>query len=181
MWCRLCGKYTNNMKHIRLKITKNRCAKEGGVMLEQEGFHHNENHLDLLERELNLKYNTAKHVLLWNRRTGKTIDAEDEGKLECLKCGRQCDGRIEYAICRERNVLTSNLRRFPREFRANSQFHVFLPRRLPLLHLSCHVLVLVDSLSGMESSRRGHYYSNKHQLLGPCRHRSQSSWGTRMR
>lgn len=58
-------------------------------MLEQEGFHHNENHLDLLERELNLKYNTAKHVLLWNRRTGKTIDAEDEGKLECLKCGRQ--------------------------------------------------------------------------------------------
>ena len=40
MWCRLCGKYTNNMKHIRLKITKNRCLKEGGALLDNEGFHH---------------------------------------------------------------------------------------------------------------------------------------------
>ena len=85
--------------------------------------------------------------------------------LNALSVVDNGDGRIEYAICRERNVLTSNLRRFPREFRANSQFHVFLPRRQPLLHLSCHVLVLVDSLSGMESSRRGHYYSDKHHLL----------------
>ena len=49
MWCKLCGKYVANMKHIRLKITKVRCPMEGGPLLSQEGFLTNANHLDFLE------------------------------------------------------------------------------------------------------------------------------------
>ena len=88
MYCKLCGKYVSRMQHVRLKITSRRCKNEGGPLLSSEGFHHNDNRLDFLERQLNLKYNSGKHLLKWNRKTGKSIGAEDEGMIQCLRCGR---------------------------------------------------------------------------------------------
>ena len=149
------------------KDNKNRCLKEGGALLDNEGFHHNENHLDFLERQLNEKYNTAKHLLLWNRKTGKIIDADDEGKLECLKCGGTW--RWKDRVCNlPRTKCIANLqipshRRIRRKqpvsqvfANASSASSSGLPR------------VGVGGLSsGMESSCRERYYSFKHQLFGP--------------
>ena len=42
-----------------------------------------------LERELNMKYNKARHLLHWNRKVGKSIGAPDEGWIQCLKCGKK--------------------------------------------------------------------------------------------
>ncbi|CAE7235511.1 unnamed protein product [Symbiodinium sp. CCMP2592] len=88
-WCRLCGKFTSNTQHVRLKITSKPCTQRGGPVLASEGFLSNDNRLDQLERELNMKYNRAKHLLHWNRKLGKNIGAPDEGWLQCLRCGRK--------------------------------------------------------------------------------------------
>jgi len=66
---KLCGKYVSRMQHVRLKITR-RCKNEGGMLLASEGFRHNDNRLDFSKRKLNLKYNSGKHLLKWNRKTG---------------------------------------------------------------------------------------------------------------
>ena len=67
---KLCGKYVSRMQHVRLKITSRRCKNEGGMLLASAGLHHNDNHLDFSKRKLNLKYNSGKHLLKWNRKTG---------------------------------------------------------------------------------------------------------------
>ena len=89
VWCNRCGKYTSNLRHVRLKIAKIRCKQENGPELSSEVFLRSDNRLDALEHELNTRYNTAKHDLLWNRKLGKVANAPDEGLLRCLKCGRQ--------------------------------------------------------------------------------------------
>ena len=63
-------------------------VNEGGTLLSSEGFHRNDNRLGFLQRQLNLKYNSGKHLLKWSRKTGKTIGAEDEGMIQRLRCGR---------------------------------------------------------------------------------------------
>ena len=88
-WCRLCGKHTALAKHVRLKITRQPCANQGGEILAREGFYHNDNRLDQLERELNIRYNLGKHLLHWNRRTGKELGSQEEGWLQCLRCRRK--------------------------------------------------------------------------------------------
>ena len=84
-WCRLCGKHTAWAKHVRLKITRQPCANQGGEILAREGFYHNDNRLDQLERELNTRYSLGKHLLHWNRRTGKELGSQEEGWLQCLR------------------------------------------------------------------------------------------------
>ena len=61
----------------------------GGEILANEGFYHKDNRLDQLERELNIRYNLGKHLLHWNRRTGKELGSQEEGWLQCLRCRRK--------------------------------------------------------------------------------------------
>ena len=88
-WCRLCGKFTSYTEHVRLKITSKPCTQTDGPILACEGYSSNDNRLDKLERELNMKYNKARHLLHWNRKVGKSIGAPDEGWIQCLKCGKK--------------------------------------------------------------------------------------------
>ena len=88
-WCRLCGKFTSYTEHVRLKITSKPCTQTDGPILACEGYSSNDNRLDKLERELNMKYNKARHLLHWNRKVGKSIGAPDEGWIQCLKCGKR--------------------------------------------------------------------------------------------
>ena len=99
-WCRLCGNHTALAKHVRLKITRQPCANQGGEILEREGFYHNDNRLDQLERELNIRYNLGKHLLHWNRRTGKELGSQEEGWLQCLRCRRKWRWKELSRICR---------------------------------------------------------------------------------
>ena len=61
----------------------------GWPLLHSEGYSRSSVRLDALERELNLKYNRGRHMLLWNRKVGKVIGSSDEGFIRCLKCKRQ--------------------------------------------------------------------------------------------
>ena len=89
IWCRRCGKYVQRLQHIRLKITGQPCDHPNGPLLHNEGYSRSSSRLDTLERELNVKYNRGKHLLLWNRKVGKIIGFSDEGFIKCLKCKRQ--------------------------------------------------------------------------------------------
>ena len=88
-WCRLCGKFISYTEHVRLKITSKPCTQKDGPILASEGFLSNDKGLDKLERELNMKYNKARHLLHWNRKVGKSIGTPDEGWTQCLKCGKK--------------------------------------------------------------------------------------------
>ena len=89
LWCRRCGKYVQRLEHVRLKITGQPCDHPNGPLLHSEGYSRSSVRLDALERELNLKYNRGRHMLLWNRKVGKVIGSSDEGFIRCLKCKRQ--------------------------------------------------------------------------------------------
>ena len=89
LWCRRCGKYVQRLEHVRLKITGQPCDHPNGPLLHSEGYSRSSARLDALERELNLKYNRGRHMLLWNRKVGKVIGSSDEGFIRCLKCKRQ--------------------------------------------------------------------------------------------
>ena len=90
LWCRLCGKFISyTCSDVRLKITSKPCTQKDGPILASEGFLSNDNRLDKLERELNMKYNKARHLLHWNRKVGKSIGTPDEGWTQCLKCGKK--------------------------------------------------------------------------------------------
>ena len=86
VWCNRCGRYTYNLRHARLKITKHACPYPNGEPLQREGYLDSATRLDELERDLNTRYNTGGHDLIWNRSLRKDIDHPDEGKIWCLKC-----------------------------------------------------------------------------------------------
>ena len=86
VWCNRCGRYTHNLRHARLKITKHACPYPNGEPLQREGYLDSATRLDELERDLNTRYNTGGHDLIWNRSLRKDIDHPDEGKIWCLKC-----------------------------------------------------------------------------------------------
>ena len=56
----------------------------------REGFYSNDNRLDQLERERNIKYNLGKHLLHWQappalkQTYGMDIGSQEEGWLQCL-------------------------------------------------------------------------------------------------
>lgn len=89
VWCNRCGRFTYNLRHVRLKITKHPCPYPNGEPLQREGFLDSTTRLDELEHDLNTRFNTGGHELLWNRSTRKEIDHPDEGKIWCLKCRKQ--------------------------------------------------------------------------------------------
>ncbi|CAE7437407.1 unnamed protein product [Symbiodinium sp. CCMP2592] len=91
VWCRKCGKFVTRLKHVKLKITGTVCAQKDlpeAEWLEAEGFARSSARLKQLRRELQSKYNRARHVLHWNEQIGKEVGAPDEGKLHCFRCGR---------------------------------------------------------------------------------------------
>ena len=91
VWCNRCRKYTSNLRHVRLKITKVRCKQENGPELSSEGFLRSENRLDALEHELNtpLQYSRACFVVEPPIREGckcsGPANAPDEGHLQCFR------------------------------------------------------------------------------------------------
>ena len=92
MWCRKCGKQCARLKHIRLKITKNPCphaTKDESQWLDQPGYNMSSHRLDLLQEELEEKYNKGGHVLTWNRQIGKIIDSTTGGLIHCSRCHKQ--------------------------------------------------------------------------------------------
>ena len=90
VWSCKCGKYVARSKHIRLKITNKPCfQKNSTVILEQDGFHQSEKRLDdALDKLLKDYKAKSKHTLEWNRKLGKIVGREDEGKINCTACGR---------------------------------------------------------------------------------------------
>ena len=77
-------------KHIRLKITGTVCSqKDSPIILDKEGFHQNDKKLDDAYHKLITDYNaTSHHKLEWNRKLGKVVGRDDEGKINCTQCGR---------------------------------------------------------------------------------------------
>ena len=90
VWCCKCGKYVARSKHIRLKITGQPGPQRNStVILTQEGFHQSEKRLDDAFEKLQNDYNAkSKHTLTWNRKLGKVVGRDDEGKIDCTVCGR---------------------------------------------------------------------------------------------
>ena len=90
VFCCKCGKFVARSKHIRLKITGQPCPqRDSTIILEQEGFNQSEKRLDDAFQKLLTDYNaTSKHTLEWNRKLGKIVGRDDEGKINCTACGR---------------------------------------------------------------------------------------------
>jgi hypothetical protein len=92
VWCRKCGKYVQRLQHVKLKITSKTCPAADlpeEQWLPSEGSMRAESRLDALAAELDSKYNRGGHDLVWNRKLGKGIGAEDEGFIDCRRCGRR--------------------------------------------------------------------------------------------
>jgi hypothetical protein len=92
LWCRKCGRFVARVIHVRLKITSKPCPFKDlpeSKWLAKEGAATSEARLDLAEKELQDKYNKGGHELRWNRKLGKIVGSEEEGKIECLRCGRK--------------------------------------------------------------------------------------------
>lgn len=88
VWCNRCGRFTYNLRHVRLKIVKSACPYPNGEPLQRERYVDGETRLNELEHELyelNTRYNTGGHDLIWNRSLRKDIDHPQEGKFWCLK------------------------------------------------------------------------------------------------
>ena len=92
MWCRKCGRQCARLQHIRLKITRNPCPhanKDETQWLDTPGFNLSSHRLDMLQEELEVKYNKGGHVLTWNRQIGKVYNSPTEGLIHCARCKRQ--------------------------------------------------------------------------------------------
>ena len=92
MWCRKCGKQCARLQHIKLKITKKPCPhahKDESQWLSSPGFNLSAHRLDMLQEELEVKYNKGGHELTWNRQIRKVYNAPNEGLIYCSKCHRQ--------------------------------------------------------------------------------------------
>lgn len=106
VWCCKCGKYVARSKHIRLKITGQPCPqRNSSVVLTKEGFNQSEKRLDDAFEKLQTDFNaTSKHTLTWNRKLGKVIGRDDEGKIDCTSCGHAWRWRdrahIRNTICK---------------------------------------------------------------------------------
>lgn len=107
VFCCKCGKFVARSKHIRLKITSQPCAqRDSPIILEKEGFNQSEKRLDDAFQKLLTDYNaTSKHTLEWNRKLGKVVGREDEGKINCTACGHTWPWKdrnnIRRTICRQ--------------------------------------------------------------------------------
>uniref|UniRef100_A0A7S0A5U4 Uncharacterized protein n=1 Tax=Pyrodinium bahamense TaxID=73915 RepID=A0A7S0A5U4_9DINO len=97
VFCVKCGKQTYNHQHVRLKITRNRCKFHDlprDRWLQAPGAHAAQSRLDEQEKALNDKYNKNGHLLVWNRKVGKSPhDPASLGRLWCAKCARSWDWR----------------------------------------------------------------------------------------
>ena len=91
-FCVKCGLQTSRLEHVRLKITRNKCPYENlprDSWMETPGKIHSKARLDEQEKNLNEKYNTPGHRLVWNRKTGKDPQQKSTfGWLWCRTCGR---------------------------------------------------------------------------------------------
>ena len=88
--CQKCGKYVQNLGHIKLKITKKPCEfahVQPQDYITEPGQAKNPHRLDCAFQELNQTYNHCNHDLVWNYKIGKKPGPE-EGLLSCKACGR---------------------------------------------------------------------------------------------
>ena len=92
-----------------LRILKKKCPfpnLEPSAWMDTPGKINATARLDKLERDMNDKYNTPKHSLVWNRKLGKEPKQEDSyGKLWCRLCGRTFAWRYRHnnlpkTVCR---------------------------------------------------------------------------------
>ena len=91
-FCCKCGRRTQYVKHVRLKITKTACPNASlppDRWLNTPGRMTAESRLDDLFRHTQVTWNRDIHYLVWNRKSGK--DQSDDstfGLLYCQRCGR---------------------------------------------------------------------------------------------
>ena len=108
IFCCKCGRQTQYIKHVRLKITKTPCpnaALPPDRWLSVPGRMNAESRLDDLFRHMDTTFNKGIHVLVWNRRTGKDpADTANFGQLFCKICGSTWPWRrrhqcFRHAVC----------------------------------------------------------------------------------
>ena len=109
VFCVKCGKCTSRLEHLNPRILKKKCPfpnLEPSAWMDTPGKINATARLDKLERDMNDKYNTPKHSLVWNRKLGKEPKQEDSyGKLWCRLCGRTFAWRYRHnnlpkTVCR---------------------------------------------------------------------------------
>ena len=91
VFCCKCGRQTQYIKHVTLKITKTPCpnaAPPPDRWLSVRGRMNAESRLDDLFRHMDTTFNKGIHVLVWNRRTGQDpADTANFGQLFWKICG----------------------------------------------------------------------------------------------
>ena len=114
VFCQKCGKYVQNLGHIKLKITKKACEfshVQPADYITEPGKSNNRHRLERAFQELNQKYNRGNHDLEWNYKVGKKPGPE-EGLLNCKACGRswkwkdRCNN-LPRTICSRNLVIAS--------------------------------------------------------------------------
>ena len=92
VFCCKCGRQTQYVKHVRLKITKTVCPNASlppDRWLTSPGRMVATSRLDDLFRQTQTQLNRNIHGLAWNRKSGKdAADASTFGLLYCRGCGR---------------------------------------------------------------------------------------------